>query len=63
MTTSWLAYEVGTSGAKVVGKVGSIDAALDFIAKTEQSSIHTNRGEEKKNSQQGFAVFSSYEIG
>jgi hypothetical protein len=41
MTTSRLAYEVGTSGAKVVGKVGSIDAALDIIAKTEQSSIHT----------------------
>jgi len=43
MTTSRLAYEVGASGAKVVGKVGSIDAALDNIAKTEQSSIHTDR--------------------
>jgi hypothetical protein len=35
--------EIGTSAAKVVGKVGSIDAALDLIAKTEQSSIHTDR--------------------
>jgi len=36
------------------GKVGSIDAALDIIAKTEHCSIHTDRRQEKKNSQQGF---------
>jgi len=35
-----MAYEVGTSGAKIVRKVGSIDAALDLIAKKEQSTNH-----------------------